>query len=541
MVEILAGSPLLLLFTVAALGFLIGRVEIRGFGLGVSAVLFVGLGVGSLDPSLRLPDFVVTFGLVTFVYVIGLTSAPGFFAALRRRGVQAALLTVGTLGLAGGLVTGLGALLGLPVATRAGMLAGATTNTPALAAVIDALGGADGSAGAGAGAVVGYSLTYPFGVLGALVVIALVPRLLKVDLAAEPVSPEDAPGVGARIETRTVVVDRELPEMSVGFLREHLGLTRVAFGRMRRDEHVAVVTDAVVLHQGDRVSLVGDAGALDEAVAKLGTPTSEHLELDRSVVDFRRIVVSSSAVAQRPLGELHLDERFGAVVTRLRRGDVELVPTDDTHLELGDAVRVVAPREQLAAVSGFLGDSHRALAEIDVIGFSLGIVLGLVLGQLPIPLPGGGTFTLGFAGGPLVAGLVLGRVGRTGRMVWTLPYAASLTLRQVGLVLFLAGVGTRSGWAFAEALREGHVLPVVLLGMLVTVTVALFVSLVAHKLLRIPAALVVGMIAGIQTQPADLAFAIERTRNEVPSAGYAAVYPVATVVKIVLAQLMLRL
>jgi putative transport protein len=536
MIEILAGSPLLLLFTVAALGFLIGRVEVRGFGLGVSAVLFVGLGVGSLDPSLRLPEFVVMFGLVTFVYVIGLTSAPGFFAALRRRGVQAALLTVATLVLAAGLSSGLGALLGLPVSARAGVLAGASTNTPALAAVIDSLGASDASAGA----VVGYSLTYPFGVLGALVVIALAPRLLKVDLAAERVSPEDAPGVGARIEARTVLVDRELPEMSVGFLRERLGL-RVAFGRMRRDGRVAVVTDAVVLHQGDHVSLVGEPAALDEAVPQLGTVIDEHLELDRSVVDFRRIVVSSPAVVRRPLGDLHLDERFGAVVTRLRRGDVELVPTDDTHLELGDAVRVVAPREQVAAVSRFLGDSHRALAEIDVIGFSLGIVLGLALGQLPIPLPGGGTFTLGFAGGPLVVGLALGRIGRTGRMVWTLPYSASLTLRQVGLVLFLAGVGTRSGWAFAQALREGHVLPVMLLGMLVTVTIAIVVLVVAHKLLRIPAALVVGMIAGIQTQPAALAFAIERTRNEVPSAGYAAVYPVATVVKIVLAQLVLRL
>jgi putative transport protein len=536
MIELLAGSPLLVLFTVAALGFLIGRVEIHGFGLGVSAVLFVGLGVGSLDPALRLPDFVVTFGLVVFVYVIGLTSAPGFFAALRRRGVQAAVLTVGTLVLAAGLLAGLGGLLGLPAPSLAGVLAGASTNTPALAAVIDALGGAD----AGAGAVVGYSLTYPFGVLGTLLVIALAPRLLKVDLATEPVSPEDAPGVGARIDTRTVVVDRELPEISVGFLRERLGLLHVAFGRMRRDGRVAVVTDALVLHQGDHVSLVGEPAALDEAVAKLGTVVDEHLELDRSVVDFRRIVVSSPAVAQRPLHELQLDERFGAVVTRLRRGDVELVPTDDTHLELGDAVRVVAPREQLAAVSHFLGDSHRALAEIDVIGFSIGIVLGLVLGQLPIPLPGGGTFMLGFAGGPLIAGLALGRVGRTGRMVWTLPYAASLTLRQLGLVLFLAGVGTRSGWAFAQALREGHVLAVVLLGMLVTVVVGLVVLFVAHKLLRIPAALAVGMIAGIQTQPADLAFAIERTRNEVPSAGYAAVYPVATVVKIVLAQLMLR-
>jgi putative transport protein len=537
MVELLAGSPLLLLFTVAALGFLIGRVEIRGFGLGVSAVLFVGLGVGSLDPSLRLPDFVVMFGLVTFVYVIGLTSAPGFFAALRRRGVQAALMVVGTLLLAVGLLAGLGAWLELPAPTLAGVLAGASTNTPALAAVIDALEGAD----AGAGAVVGYSITYPFGVLGALLVIGLAPRLLRVDLAAETVSAEDAPGVGMRIVTCTVIIDRELPEMSVGFLRERLGLTHVAFGRMLRDGHVAVVTDDVVLHEGDHVSLVGDRAALDDAVGKLGAVTDEHLELDRSVVDFRRIVVSSSAVAQRSLRELHLDERFGAVVTRLRRGDVELVPTDDTHLELGDAVRVVAPREQLGPVSRFLGDSHRALAEIDVIGFSIGIVLGLLLGQLPIPLPGGGTFTLGLAGGPLVAGLLLGRVGRTGRMVWTLPYAASLTLRQVGLVLFLAGVGTRSGWAFAQAMREGHVLPVALLGMLVTVTIALVVLLAAHKLLRIPAALAVGMIAGIQTQPAALAFAIERTRNEVPSAGYAAVYPVATVVKIVLAQLLLRL
>jgi putative transport protein len=535
MVELLAGSPLLLLFTVAALGFLIGRVEIGGFGLGVSAVLFVGLGVGSIDPSLRLPDFVVLFGLVTFVYVIGLTSAPGFFASLRRRGLQAALLAAGAVALAAGLVAVIGPWLGLPAPTLAGIFAGASTNTPALAAVIDALGEAD----AATGPVVGYSLTYPFGVLGVLAVIALAPRLLRVDLAKEVVSPEDAPGVGTPIETRTLLIDRELPEMSVGFLRERLGL-RVAFGRMRRDGRVAVVTDAVVLHRGDLVSLVGEPTALEEASLRLGTVVDEHLELDRSVVDFRRIVVSRAGVAQRPLRELHLDERFGAVVTRLRRGDVELVPTDDTHLELGDAVRVVAPREQLAAVSSFLGDSHRALAEIDVISFSLGIGLGLVLGQLPIPLPGGGTFTLGLAGGPLIAGLVLGRIGRTGRLVWTLPYAASLTLRQVGLVLFLAGVGTRSGWAFAQAVREGHVLPVVGLGVLVTVMVALVTLFVGHKLLRFPAGVVVGMIAGIQTQPADLAFAMERTRNEVPSAGYAAVYPVATVMKIVLAQLLLR-
>jgi putative transport protein len=219
------------------------------------------------------------------------------------------------------------------------------------------------------------------------------------------------------------------------------------------------------------------------------------------------------------------------VITRVRRGDIELVPDGRTELELGDRVRVVAPRGRMDAVSSFFGDSYKALGEIDIITFGLGIGLGLLLGVLPISV-----FRLGLAGGPLIAGLVLGRIGRTGPLVWSLPYSAGLLLRQLGAVLFLAGVGTRSGWAFAHTIGQGGAIWIVLAGAAVTTTAAAVALLVGSKLLRLRLDVLVGTVAGTQTQPADLAFALEQTRSEAPTLGYSSVYPVATIAKIVLAQ-----
>lgn len=535
LVALLAENPLLLLFTVAAVGFLVGQLKLGGFSLGIAAVLFVGLAVGSLDPMLKLPDFVYLFGLVLFVYTIGLSSAPGFFGSLRKRGLKSNLLALGVLLGGAGTAVAIGKLLDLPITVIAGLFAGATTNTPALAGVLDTLKGQ--SEATLAQPVVGYSLAYPFGVLVVLATIFGAKKLLGADYEKETLSPDDAPGLGQHVENVTVRITQPLPEMSASYLKEKLGL-QVMFGRLRRGDEISVVTDALVLKQGDRVSLVGDTTAVKDAIQKLGEAVDEHLELDRSRIDYRRIFVSNREVVERPLAELRLAERFGAIVTRIRRGDVEFVPTPATELELGDRVRVVAPRDQLLQISKFMGDSYRAIAEVDVISFSLGIGLGLLLGQIPIPL-GEGTFKLGYAGGPLIAGLLLGRAGRMGPLIWTMPYSANLTLRQLGVLLFLAGIGTRSGWAFAEALKGGHALPIVLAGAAVTLVISLATIFVGHKLLRIPASVVVGTLSGIQTQPADLAFAMEQTKNEVPSAGYAAVYPVATIAKIILAQILL--
>lgn len=218
---------------------------------------------------------------------------------------------------------------------------------------------------------------------------------------------------------------------------------------------------------------------------------------------------------------------------------VEFVPDESTELELGDRVRVVAPREQMDGVSRFLGDSYKALSEVDLVPFGIGVALGLLLGVVPLPLWGGTSFRLGFAGGPLLVGLVLGKLGRSGPLVWTLPYSAGLTLRQIGVVFFLAGVGTRSGWALVTTVRSGGALPLFLVGLALTVVVTSLLIVLGGRLLRIPSGLLLGMIAGVQTQPADLSFALDQARNEMPTVGYASVYPMATIAKILLAQILL--
>jgi putative transport protein len=220
----------------------------------------------------------------------------------------------------------------------------------------------------------------------------------------------------------------------------------------------------------------------------------------------------------------------------VRRGDVDRMARPDTVLELGDRIRVVAPRERMAAVSEYFGDSYRKLSEIDVASFSLGIVLGLLLGMIPIPLPGGTTFTLGPAGGPLLVGLLFGALGQTGPFTWQLPYNASLTLRQLGAVLFLAGVGTRSGYVFVDTIGDGAGFDLLLLGAVVTALSATLVILGGRYVLRSPTSVLAGTLGGLVTQPAVLAFAVQQTGDELPNTGYATVYPVATIAKILLAQ-----
>ena len=274
-------------------------------------------------------------------------------------------------------------------------------------------------------------------------------------------------------------------------------------------------------------------------LVQLGEAAPEALELDRHTLDFRRIFVSNPLLVGKPLRELDLPRQQGAIITRLRRGDKEILPHGDTLLELGDRVRVVTRRENLDAVSRYFGDSYLRLSEVDVVSLGLGLALGLLLGMVPIPLPGGMSFTLGLAGGPLLVALLLGWLERTGPIVWSLPYSANLTLRQLGLTLFLAGIGTRSGHSFATTLGEGGGWAIFLAGVLITCAAALSLLYLAHRWLRIPMGLCIGMLAGLQTQPALLAFANEQARNDLPNIGYATVYPLATIAKILCAQALL--
>jgi putative transport protein len=289
------------------------------------------------------------------------------------------------------------------------------------------------------------------------------------------------------------------------------------------------------------VVAVGSRAELERVTQRLGRASGEAINLDRSEFDLRRIFVSNADTAGRPLRELQIHRRFGAVVTRVRRGDVDLLPSDEMRLEVGDRVRVLAPVAQLPAVTTFFGDSYRAASEVDVLTFGLGLALGLLLGIVPIPLPGGITATLGFAGGPLIVALILGTVDRTGPMIWSLPFSANVTLRQIGLVLFLAGIGTRAGSGFLATFTSGSGLALFATGAALTFLVALAMLVVGYRFLSIPMSQLLGMVAGLHTQPAVLGYALEQTGNEIPNLGYASVYPAATITKILLVQVLLAL
>jgi len=525
MIDLLVSQPLLLLFLVLAVGYAAGRISFGGVQFGIAAVLFAGLAVGALDPRLQVPEFVRSFGLVIFVYSIGISSGPGFLASMRRRGLRDTAWTVGLLCAAAALAALAERLLHLPSGITAGLFCGALTNTPALAAVLERL-----PAGA-PGPVVGYSIAYPMGALGLVLALAVARGRWRGQLGVG--------GRGGELDVHFLVVTNDAAiGRPVKLLLREWGI-RARFVRRRRAGRWALLHPDEALERGDLVTAVGLPDALTQLAVHVGVESEEHVELVRSDLDFRRIFVSDSSIAGRSLGELRTLTRFGALVTRLRRGDVDLVPEGRTVLELGDRVRVVAPRERMAEVSRFFGDSYRALGEIDAVSFGLGAALGLLLGLVSIPLPGGAFFRLGPAGGPLVMGLVLGALGRTGPIVWQLPYSAGLTLRQLGLAVFLAAVGLSAGTPFIGTLRAGGGLQLLGAGAMITLVTAALALWTGRHWLRAPAGVTMGMASGVHTQPAGLAFANDAARDESPNVGYASVSPIATVTKILLAQLLL--
>jgi putative transport protein len=544
MIDLLLQNSLLLLFVVAALGYVIGRIKVRGISLGVSAVLFVGLFFGALHPDLKLPEIIYTLGLVLFVYTIGLSSGRGFFAAFKRKGLRDNALVLGMVIFAAVLAAVAHLILSLSATVTSGLYAGSMTNTPALAAVLEQI---KGFAPPGqvdqllAEPVIGYSVAYPMGVIGLLIAIGVLQRVWKVDYRVEEQRQRDLTGINRHLFNRTIRITqpdacgRPIHEL----IREHQW--DVVFGRIRQNDELMLANAWTKFGPDDLVTTVGAREDLDRVTKFLGEESGEHLELDRSELDYRRIIVSNPKVAGHQLRDLNLPQQYGAVVTRVRRGDVEFLPHGDTVLELGDRIRVLTQREHLDAVSSFFGDSYRAVSEIDILSFGVGLALGLIVGLIPIPLPGGSTLRLGFAGGPLIVALILGNVERTGPIVWTLPYNANLTLRQFGLVLFLAGVGTRSGWAFVTTFTQSGGLAIFIAGAVITCVTAFMTLIVGYKLLKIPMSIMTGILSGQQTQPAALGFALEQAHNELPNIGYATVYPLATIAKIVLAQLLLSL
>jgi len=546
MIDYLASSPLLLLFAVIGLGWLAGSIRVFGFSLGPAAVLFVGILFGSLDSRLRIPELLYVLGLVLFVYTIGLQSGPSFFSSFGKRALRANLFAFAAILLAAGMAVAGSRVLGLDGLSMVGVFCGALTNTPALAAGVEAIRSAPGGAALTAlemqartsAPVIGYSVAYPFGVIGVLLAFHISGKMRSGAAKREPeVGPATGETPGPLYGRTYRVVNPGVFGRSVASLLGDGSHHGFVLSRLRRGEETSLVYAETTLAKDDLVVAVGDTPAHERARVLFGEESGREIQTENKEFDFRRIDVSDKRVIGRTIRELDIQRLLDATITRVRRGDVDFIPTGETVLERGDRVRVLTWAGNLDRVARFLGDSVRSGSEADFLSLSVGLAAGILLGIATFPLPGGGTFSLGFAGGPLIAGLLLGRLQRTGPISWGMPFSVNLTLRQVGLVLFLAGIGTKAGDGFAGTVERGG-WALMEVGAGITLVTTILVLGVGSRLLRLSYPAVMGLMSGIQTQPACLAYANEHGASDAPNVWYASVYPVSMIAKIIMAQLL---
>lgn len=538
MIEQLRHQPLWLLFFVIAVGYCLERIPFIRNTLGVSVVLFVGLLFGALDSELRIPSELYELGLVLFVYTIGLSCGPTFFRNFRSGIPQNCFIAIIIISVAM-VVLFVARLMHLSPGTAAGFFAGCLTNTPALASLTEKLARSGALESVVAEPIVGYSIAYPVSILSVIVAIRLVTRYLQTDYSSEAKSLIALGAAGEEIRNVTVRVTRtDLAHIPIGILFRGNGWRALLGRRLRGDEESLVQRDTQ-LEENDLVSVIGTDEDVQPVIDFLGKVEPEiALGSDRGHYDNRRIFLSNSKLFGCRIGELRLIEEYESLITRVRRGDHDFLATADMILEPGDRVRVVAPKIRMKEISNYLGDSYKALSEIDFFSFSLGLLVGFLLGQIPLPAPAGYELHLGIAGGPLIAALVFGWIGRTGPLVWTLPYSVNLTLRQLGMVMFLAGVGTRAGNAFISTLLSGGWVLMVVTAIVVLIATSVTL-LVGNLVLKIPMSVMIGIVAGMQTQPALLSYATQQTGNDSPNIGYASVYPTAMIAKILIAQAVL--
>lgn len=522
MAELLQSHHLLTLFLVVASGAMIGALRIGPIRLGAAGVLFVGLAVSALIPGVGQGlEVVQQLGLAFFVYSVGIAAGSGFFHSVRQ---QAGFLTWSALICVLGAIVAIigGNLLGLNKALTVGLYTGALTAAPALDAASRLTGGSE--------AAVGYALAYPIGVVAGLIIVTLVTTRHWAGV-------NDTPSLaGAQLESATVVVERSI---SMRDIPEWMS-QRVRMSYLRRDGRMRVIVPGEELHAGDKVIVVGHPEALSACADSLGHIIDEHLAHDRRDVAFERVIVSNPALSGRTIAELNMGVRFGAVITRVRRGDLDLLARDDIKLQLGDHIAVAVPIDELEAVQSWFGDSEKRVAEVDAMAIGLGMVLGMALGAVSLPIPGGGSFQLGSAAGPLLVGIFLGALRRTGPLVWTLPASASTTIRQVGIMLFLGALGLVAGPDLARTLTSASGLAAV--GLSAAIAIAcLILQTAVGRLSGLSVARTAGAVAGFLGQPAVLQAAEARLADERIESAYATLFAFTIIIKIFLVPLIVTM
>lgn len=532
---------------VAVVGLWIGNVRVRGIGLGIGGVLFGGIIVGHFVEQAGLAlngdmlHVLQEFGLILFVYTIGIQVGPGFFSSLRVSGLRLNLFAVLIVALGALVTAALHKIFAIPLPVVLGIFSGAVTNTPALGAgqqiltdlgtplaQVDQMG-------------MSYAMAYPFGICGILLTMWLVRLIFRVDVEHEA-QQYDSHGSSETSRLHTMNIRVENPNLDQIALQEVPVLSgdSIVCSRLKRNALLMVPSPGTQLQLGDLLHLVGKESDLHSAQLVIGTAVDTSLSTRGTELKVARIVVTNEQVLGKKIRELHLKKRYDVVVSRLNRAGVELVPGSSASLQFGDILNLVGRPEAIEAAAAELGNAHQKLQQVHMLPVFIGIALGVLLGSIPLFIPGfPAALRLGLAGGPLIVALVLGRIGSIGRLYWFMPPGANLALRELGIVLFLAVVGLKSGGEFFSTLFEGSGLSWIGYGMLITAIPLLSAALLARLLVRMNYLTLCGMLAGSMTDPPALAFANGlHATSGAAALSYATVYPLVMFLRIITPQLL---
>jgi putative transport protein len=516
--EIIGTQPILTAFLAIGLGYLVGQINIGGFSLGVGAVLFVGLALGAFAPKAQITGPIGLTGLIMFLYGIGILYGRQFFEGMKGVGRTYNLLALVACVAGLFVALGLGQLYGIKVGHTLGIYAGSMTSTATLQAALDVMNNKEPS--------IGYSIAYPFGVIGPILCIYFMTRVVQ------PKFPPKA----QRFHMGEISLGEKVSGQTLAELTKHLP-SGVQVTMVRKAGQNIVPTADIALSSGDALLIVGEREeAIAEAAAQLGKLAPGQLVKDRADLDYIRVFVGKANVVGVPLSSLPLPTGFPVHLLHVRRYDADLVPTPDLMLEFGDRVGVLMPPGRKEEIRKYFGDTVKAAAEFSYVSLGVGMVLGVLLGLIPIPIPGVGKVTLGIGGGPLIVALILGKLRRTGPMLWTMPLPANIVLRNFGLAMFLATVGVNAGQPFVRTVAESG-FTMLFIGVAVLMTTVLIVLLVGYYVLKIPYDDLVGVASGATGNPAILVYSTQMAPTERPDIGYAMIFPSMTIVKVIAIQI----
>jgi len=534
----------LVLMLVAAVGLALSALKFKGVGLGIAGVLFAGIFAGhfGLHIEKEILEFVREFGLILFVFTIGLQLGPGFFASLRRQGLKLNVLAGTVVLLGGAIALAVASLLGVDIIAALGLFSGATTNTPSLGATqqtLKMIGGA--AADQSTLPAVAYAVAYPGGVFGIIAVLLLIRFAFRInpEKEAEQFHAEQRKGVESLERLNLAVTNPNLENLAIGDVPGRSAGVVVSRIKRAHANEAQTATEQTVLHVGDVILAVGTRKALEEFRMVIGRDSELNLANAPGRVTSRKFLVTKKNVLGKTIEELSLDVRCGVTVTRLARADIEMTAVPELSLQFGDTLQVVGDEEALEKARSVLGNSVKAMNETNFIPIFIGIALGVLFGTLPftiphIPVP----VRLGIAGGPLVLAIILSRIGRIGPVIWYMPASANMALRELGIVLFLACVGLKAGEKFFGTIFTTEGLHWLAGGFAITVIPILLAGVVARLFLKMNFTAISGLLAGSMTDPPALAFANAVCNSDAPSVAYATVYPLTMLLRIVLVQIL---